>query len=93
MKAEAAYIPDGTRKPTVVFCTGRVGAVLYQENVLLPGELQNWSEEDFITTMRTGVTPSGRQLDPEFMPWKEFGQLGEEELKGIWLYLSSLPQP
>jgi hypothetical protein len=50
-------------------------------------------EEESITTMRTGVTPSGRQLDPEFMPWKEFGQLGEEELRGIWLYLSSLPQP
>jgi hypothetical protein len=36
------------------------------------------------------VTPYGRQLDEE-MPWKYFGQMSDEELRAMWLYLQSLP--
>jgi len=25
------------------------------------------------------------------MPWKYYGQMSDEELKAIWLYLQSLP--
>ncbi len=41
--------------------------------------------------MRTGMTPYGRQLDPEFMPWKEYNNLSDEELSAILVYLQSLP--
>lgn len=55
------------------------------------GALSSWTEADFITTMRTGVTPDGRQLDPAFMPWQSIGKLDDEELAGIWLHLRALP--
>ncbi len=48
-----------------------------------------WSEEAFINTMRSGVTPDGRALDPRFMPWGSFGKFTDEELRGLWMYLQS----
>lgn len=51
-----------------------------------------WSEEQFLTTMRSGVTPVGRQLDPAFMPWESFGKFSDEELRGLWLYLQTVPE-
>jgi cytochrome c553 len=59
-------------------------------NLTPGGEMKGWSEEDFITTMRTGVTPSGHQLK-SVMPWKYFGQMTDDELKAVWMYLQSLP--
>ena len=59
-------------------------------NLTPGGELAAWSEEEFIATLRTGVTPSGHQLS-ERMPWKYFGQMTDEELKAVWMYLQSLP--
>ena len=61
-------------------------------NLTPGGELAFWSEEDFIAAMRTGKTPSGYQLDPEFMPWNFYTRFHDEELKAIWLYLQSLPK-
>ena len=61
-------------------------------NLTPGGELNAWSEEDFMTAIRTGVTPSGHQLKPELMPWNEIGGLNDDELKAIWLYLQSLPK-
>jgi len=59
-------------------------------NLTPGGELGSWSERDFFATMRTGVTPSNRQLN-DFMPWRFFGQMTDDELKAIWMYLQSLP--
>ena len=59
-------------------------------NLTQGGELAFWSEEDFMTTLRTGVTPGGKQLK-SVMPWKYFGQMTDDELKAVWLYLQSLP--
>ena len=41
--------------------------------------------------MRTGVSPDGDQLDPEWMPWEAFSKFGDDEVKGLWMYLQSLP--
>lgn len=60
-------------------------------NLTPGGGLASWSEADFIQAMRSGVTPSGHQLDPEFMPWKSWAKFHDEELQAIWMYLSSLP--
>lgn len=49
-----------------------------------------WTEEQFLTTMRTGVTPDDRELDPAFMPWDSFGKLDDDELRGLWMYLGTL---
>jgi mono/diheme cytochrome c family protein len=44
-----------------------------------------WSEQEFITTMRTQRTPSGRQLNEE-MP-SAYGGMTDAELQAIWRYL------
>ena len=59
-------------------------------NLTPGGELHAWSEEDFMATLRTGVTPGGKQLK-SVMPWKYFGQMTDDELKAVWMYLQSLP--
>jgi mono/diheme cytochrome c family protein len=66
------------------------GNVYVALNLTRGGEMIGWSEEQFITTMRTGVTPGGKQLI-DFMPWKYFGQMTDDELKAVWMYLQSLP--
>jgi hypothetical protein len=60
-------------------------------NLTPGGELLTWTEADFITTLQTGVTPSGQELDPAFMPWPGIGSADVDELQALWLYLSSLP--
>ena len=64
------------------------------QNVITPnltqgGELKAWTEADFVNTLKTGVTPSGHQLSDN-MPWKEFGNMTDDELKAIWMYLQLL---
>jgi hypothetical protein len=60
-------------------------------NLTPGGELLTWTEEDFITTLQTGVTPSGHELDPAGMPWPGIGSADVDELQAVWLYLTSLP--
>lgn len=60
-------------------------------NLTPGGEVAFWSEEDFIKAIRTGVTPSGHELDPEFMPWKDYGKFYDDELKAIYAYLKTVP--
>jgi mono/diheme cytochrome c family protein len=66
------------------------GPPIFAPNLTSGGELGSWSEDDFIATLRTGVTPFGRQLKSA-MPWKYFGQMTDDEMKAVWLYLQSLP--
>jgi hypothetical protein len=68
----------------------RTDAEYLSPNLTPGGELHFWSEAQFIATLRTGVTPSGHLLK-KVMPWKFFGQMTDEELKAVWLYLQSLP--
>ena len=60
-------------------------------NLTPGGELAMWTEEQFITTIRTGVTPGGHKLDSNFMPWKDYSKFYDDELKAIYMYLHSLP--
>ena len=60
-------------------------------NITPSGAIGKWTEEQFIRTLRLGVTPDQRKLDPENMPWKSFGQMTDPELKAVWLYLQSIP--
>ena len=69
---------------------GPPGQEIPSPNLTPGGELASWSEQDFLITMRTGVMPSGQRLK-EDMPWKYFGQMSDDELRAIWLYLKSLP--
>jgi mono/diheme cytochrome c family protein len=59
-------------------------------NLTPGGELAGWSQEDFFTTLRTGVVPSGRNLSAS-MPWVGFSKMTDDETTAVWLYLQSLP--
>lgn len=60
-------------------------------NLTPGGELQGWTEAMFINTLRTGVTPSGHQFNNKYMPWTQLGQMSDDELKAVFLFLRSLP--
>jgi len=50
-----------------------------------------WSEADFLKTIKTGVDPSGKSLNPDEMPWKELSvALTDDELKAIFAQLKGL---
>jgi hypothetical protein len=47
----------------------------------------HWTDAQFIQTMHTGVTPEGRTLRGEWMPWQAVGTLSDEELRGLLMAL------
>ncbi|MBC7775298.1 MAG: c-type cytochrome [Phycisphaerae bacterium] len=55
------------------------------------GSLPSWGAEGFVKTMRTGVTPLGKEINGKFMPWKEIGHYDEDQLKAIYAYLMAQP--
>jgi hypothetical protein len=60
-------------------------------NLTPAGELQGWAQADFITLIRTGVKPTGTQVDAEEMPWDMYSGMTDVELEALWAYLQSLP--
>ncbi|MDX1592478.1 MAG: cytochrome c [Balneolaceae bacterium] len=61
-------------------------------NITPAGNIGNWTAEEFIRTMETGVTPEGKELTEPYMPWRMLGAMTDEELKGLYTYLRSLPE-
>jgi mono/diheme cytochrome c family protein len=49
----------------------------------------NWTEEQFMIAMRTGLRPDGTVMLP-FMPWTSYNRWSEDDLRAVWLYLRSL---
>jgi mono/diheme cytochrome c family protein len=56
-------------------------------NLTPAGELDGWTTDQFITAMRQGTTPSGRELH-EAMP--RFERVNDADLQAVFLYLQSL---
>jgi mono/diheme cytochrome c family protein len=59
-------------------------------NITPASEVGQWTEADFIRTMRTGVTPTGWKLRNQYMPWQAIGSLTDAELRGLWMYVQSV---
>ena len=59
-------------------------------NLTPNGNLASWTETEFIAAFRTGIKPNGKSFD-ENMPYKAVGQMSDDELKSVWLFLLSLP--
>lgn len=57
-------------------------------NISATGNVGKWKEQDFLTALKTGKTPEGKQLS-EAMPYKEF-TYSEDELKSIYRYLQQV---
>jgi cytochrome c553 len=58
-------------------------------NLTPAGAVKDWSEEDFITAMRTARRPDGTTIDPA-MP-RGYSHMTDLELQALWQYLTSLP--
>jgi mono/diheme cytochrome c family protein len=48
-----------------------------------------WSEGDFLKTIRTGTDPDEEKLH-DFMPWKRFRNMTEQDLLAIYHYLKTV---
>jgi mono/diheme cytochrome c family protein len=59
-------------------------------NISPSGVVSGWTEEQFITAIRTGVDPSGHEIIP-VMPWRRYAGMTDDELKSIWMFLQSMP--
>lgn len=51
--------------------------------------VKGWTAEQFLTTLHTGVDPSGHQLKTS-MPWQVVGKMQDDDLTAIYQYLVSL---
>jgi mono/diheme cytochrome c family protein len=55
------------------------------------GRLRDFTEQQFIQTLRTGRHQGqGRQILPP-MPWPYIGQMNDDDLKAIFAYLRQIP--
>ena len=93
--ATLAYGEHRTRT-LCTYCHGqdlRGGSEPVEPGTPLPPSLVSvtgWSLEQFTTAMRTGVTPSGKELNPVIMPWKAFRHMDDAEIEALYRYLQTL---
>lgn len=59
-------------------------------NLTPGGDLGGWTEDDFLRALRSGIEPTGEQIDT-YMPWQFFTRMTDTEIKAIWAYLGSQP--
>ncbi|MCE7986690.1 MAG: cytochrome c [Caldilinea sp. CFX5] len=59
-------------------------------NLTPGGNIGQWSEAEFINTLRTGLRPDGTAINAA-MPWWVLAQQTDDELGAIYRYLRSLP--
>lgn len=59
-------------------------------NITATGHVGKWSQEEFITALRSGKTPEGKQLLVKDMPWTMTAQYTDDELIALYLYLRTL---
>jgi mono/diheme cytochrome c family protein len=50
----------------------------------------NWSTDEIVTALQTGMRPDGRQLAP-IMPWHAFANLTKDDVTAIAAFLKSIP--
>jgi mono/diheme cytochrome c family protein len=59
-------------------------------NLTPAGSLKGWTEDGFITFMRTGRRPDGSLVN-EVMPIRLTKRMTDDELRALWMYLKTLP--
>lgn len=65
--------------------------VVFSANITPDKEtgIGNWSEDDFINTIRTGKHPGWKRELNKPMPWLDYAKLSNEQLINIFAYLMS----
>lgn len=61
-------------------------------NISSSGRPGKWTEEQFMNTIRTGITPEGHALKNENMPWKSYKEYSDVELKSVRKYILTFPK-
>ncbi len=51
--------------------------------------LPAWGDAGFIEIIRTGEK-HGRRINPNYMPWKSYRHMSDDELRAVYMYLMSL---
>lgn len=59
-------------------------------NLTPAGELKDWDEAQFFRAMRTGIRPNGQAIRAP-MPWALTGQMTDDEMRAVWMYIKSRP--
>lgn len=59
-------------------------------NLTPAGTIATWTEGDFTRALRDGRRPDGSTID-QFMPWRAYSQMTDDELLALWRYLRSVP--
>jgi cytochrome c553 len=62
----------------------------YVADISATGNPGKWSHEEFITALHTGVTPDGKKLNPQEMPWTITKSFTEDELTALHMYLQTI---
>jgi cytochrome c553 len=93
--ASANVVSQGEHLTRVAGCQGCHGPDLTGGQGPPPGAsnitpvgVGDWTESDFVRTLRTGVAPGNRALDPA-MP-RDYGRMTDAELHAIWTYLRTV---
>lgn len=60
------------------------------QNLTRSGDLGRWTFEQFKNALRTGRRPDGTSLSRK-MPWPRVGQMTDDELHAVYLFLKSTP--
>lgn len=66
--------------------------VFYTPNITPDKEtgIGSWTEEQFITAMRHGKSPTGANYFPVF-PYLYFNKMTENDLRALWAYMQRIP--
>ncbi len=59
-------------------------------NITRAGAIADWTEADFLMTLRTGVDKTGHAIDP-VMPVFRYAGMTDDDLKAIWQFISTAP--
>jgi hypothetical protein len=51
--------------------------------------VKEWTQEEFIAAMRTGIDPGGREIAKD-MPWRLIGKMDDEKLGAMYQYLAHM---
>ena len=74
----------------VLFCADRVPGGKYVADITSTGNPGKWSHDEFIKALQTGITPEGKELNPQEMPWTITKSFTNDELTALHMYLSTL---
>ncbi|MES2964293.1 MAG: c-type cytochrome [Bdellovibrionota bacterium] len=60
-------------------------------NLTASGKVNAYTLEQFTKVLREGVTPEGRQLNSQYMPWKAMAHMNDTEIVALYEFVKQLP--